>query len=301
MKPRAHVKINRIGEIHTTNEGHEVEIIDYFNANNLTIRFKDGDIINNVMYNTLTKGQVGKPKNRVGEVSIMTKGYTAEIVEYYSSSNCSIKFEDGTILNKIRYGEFKKGSIKNPYFPSVANIGYVGVGRYKIWVDKALTKNYVVWCTMINRVYNKKGLLKHKTYIGCAVDERWRNFQVFAQWFEQNYKSEYMQDWQLDKDILVRGNKIYSPETCCFVPREINSQFRAVIPKGVTKKDKMYYATISKWGSKNYLASFDNFKEASEFYIINRKRYIIELAEKYKKELSADCYNKLIKYGTDGE
>lgn len=77
---------------------------------------------------------------------------------------------------------------------------------------------YVVWADMFQRCYCKKHHLRRPTYIGCSVAQEWHLFSNFKKWMET-------QDWhgkQLDKDILVVGNKIYSPDTCVFVDAMTN-------------------------------------------------------------------------------
>lgn len=78
---------------------------------------------------------------------------------------------------------------------------------------------YKRWVDMLKRCYNSYDLTKNPTYMGCSVCYDWLTFSNFRKWMSS-------QDWegkQLDKDILVRGNKVYSPETCVFLPSEVNS------------------------------------------------------------------------------
>lgn len=78
---------------------------------------------------------------------------------------------------------------------------------------------YVRWANMLKRCYDTSCLTKYPTYIGCSVCEEWLTFSNFKAWMEE-------QDWQgkeLDKDLLVQGNKIYSPSTCVFVDSALNS------------------------------------------------------------------------------
>lgn len=89
------------------------------------------------------------------------------------------------------------------------------------------------WLRMVRRCYDDKFHESNTTYLDCDVCEEWLIFSNFASWF----KEHYVEGWQLDKDILVDGNRIYSPRTCCFVPIEINSIFTNRI-KYETKKAK---------------------------------------------------------------
>ena len=79
-------------------------------------------------------------------------------------------------------------------------------------------KFYKTWQSMIQRCYSKKFYIQRPTYIGCSVCEEWKYFSNFKQWMEQ-------QDWegkQLDKDLLIKDNKIYSPTACVFIDRKLN-------------------------------------------------------------------------------
>lgn len=77
---------------------------------------------------------------------------------------------------------------------------------------------YIRWKDMLSRCFSEKFHAKNPTYIGCTVCDEWLTFSNFRVWMEK-------QDWegkQLDKDLLVKGNKIYSPTTCVFVSKEVN-------------------------------------------------------------------------------
>lgn len=81
---------------------------------------------------------------------------------------------------------------------------------------------YARWHSMITRCYSEKFQYKNPSYIGCSVCDEWLTFSNFKRWMEQ-------QDWHgkdLDKDILVKGNRVYSPETCMFVDRKTNISVR---------------------------------------------------------------------------
>ena len=75
---------------------------------------------------------------------------------------------------------------------------------------------------MFVRCYDDKYQLRQPTYIGCSVSEDFCNFQNFAEWYS-HYKYECKYPLEIDKDLLYEGNKIYSPKTCCLLPKEINS------------------------------------------------------------------------------
>jgi len=103
---------------------------------------------------------------------------------------------------------------------TIFNIGYIGEGKYKKSINGIKTKSYITWVGMIQRCYSDVHQLKHNTYIGCTVCEECKNFQNFALWYKENYPSFEIENsrWELDKDLLVKENKIYSPNTCVFIP-----------------------------------------------------------------------------------
>jgi hypothetical protein len=132
------------------------------------------------------------------------------------------------------------------------------------------------------------------------MDNRWHNFQNFAQWYYKNYKP-YMQGWHLDKDFLVKGNKVYSPETCCLLPNEINCLM--LFPKNSTKlsvgvsrvKDK-FVARIEKNGKKYHLGSFNTHLEAAMAFASNKENYAKSIAERWEGKIDERIYHILIDY-----
>jgi hypothetical protein len=78
---------------------------------------------------------------------------------------------------------------------------------------------YRVWQSMLKRCYGPKYQAKRPTYIGCSVVPEWLSFMAFRAWM-------IMQDWQgreLDKDLLIQGNKVYGPQACVFISGGLNS------------------------------------------------------------------------------
>lgn len=210
---------NRTGEKYITNEGYEVEVIEYFSAINLTIKYEDGFILRGIQMSNLKAGQVKKPHTRLGEKYTNNTGLTVIIIDYIGYDDVSIQFEDGTVLKNRKYGDIVKGEFKNSNYPSIFGTAYIGVGVYG---SISHYKIYTTWKRILERCYNKKFQEKHPTYKDATVCEDWYNFQNFAEWMDENWKP-HMEGWHLDKDILLKGNKVYSPETCAFVPAKINS------------------------------------------------------------------------------
>lgn len=236
---------------------------------------------------------MGKLIDRTGEKYTTTEGYEVEIVEYFTHRNCTIQFEDGTRLYNRERKDVQKGNVKNPFHKSIHGVGYLGVGPYG-----SKTKTYQTWKGMMNRCYDAKELLKCPTYIGCSVTEHWHNFQNFAPWFEENYSKEYT----LDKDILLKGNKIYGSETCCFVPQEINKLFtkrqnkRGCLPIGVTALKNRYVAQIQASNKQIHIGCFSTPEEAFQAYKVAKEAHIKEMAEIWKDRIFPKVYEALYNY-----
>lgn len=156
---------------------------------------------------------------------------------------------------------------------------------------------YQAWKSMIERCYSEKYKKRQQSYANCKVCEEWKFFSNFKRWFSDP-KNGYIEGYQLDKDLLVLGNKIYSPETCCFLPREINSALQVSRIKdnnGIKKCKKGYAVHVSMYNKKYYIGNFKTEDEAIKEYKKAKRDYIIELADKYYtyRKITKKVYNAL--------
>ena len=137
---------------------------------------------------------------------------------------------------------------------------------------------YSRWTAMLERCYSAKLQERCPTYKGCFVVEEWLTFSKFRKWM-------IAQDWegnQLDKDLLIEGNKMYGPETCVFVCRELNSLLnernaaRGDLPLGVVKHKKKYMSQVNKNGKINYLGTFTSPEEAHQVWRNAKAQVILD-------------------------
>lgn len=163
---------------------------------------------------------------------------------------------------------------------------------------------YDRWADMLRRCYYPKALRENPTYKGCSVCKEWLIFSNFKRWFVENS----IEGYSIDKDILVKGNKVYSPETCCFVPQAIN-----VLILGKRRKSSPYPlgVTYHRWGNcirysaqiagaenHKHLGYFSTPEEAHLAYKEAKEQYVKELAIKYYKDkkISKKVYLALLEY-----
>ena len=99
--------------------------------------------------------------------------------------------------------------------------GFYEKGKYVATFEGKTSKEYSLWSDMLRRCYSVKYQKLHPTYIGCSVSENFKNFQWFAEWCNNQVGFGIM-GFQLDKDLIVSGNRVYSENTCVFVPRILN-------------------------------------------------------------------------------
>lgn len=159
-------------------------------------------------------GSVHKSKN-FGELTI---------VKYTGKYDVDVEFLETKCRIKTYSSNIRAGSVKDPMQPTVYGVGFIGVGNYTPTENNIHTKAYKQWGSMLERCYSERWHKKKPTYIGCTVDKYWHNFQNFAKWHEENYPNDGG-SYQLDKDIKVKGNKVYSERTCTLVTNEENAAF----------------------------------------------------------------------------
>ena len=250
-----------------------------------------------------------KKEERIGEQNVNKDGYLMKIIKYENYNDIIVEFQDEYKAKvHTQYSCFKYGVVSNPFHKTVFDIGYIGNtkvgdgnGNHK--------KSYKYWFSMMDRCYNEKYLKERQSYINCTVCEEWHCYANFEKWYDGNYYEIEDKRMCLDKDILVKGNKIYSPETCCFVPNEINVLFtknnknRGNYPIGVYYKKKLR-KYVSQCGEKIgkekktpiYLGAFNTPEEAFQAYKKHKEQYIKKVADKYKGQIKDNVYEALYKW-----
>ena len=241
--------------------------------------------------------------DRTGEEKTNNFGSTMVIKEYRGNKDIDVYFPKYNYVKEhVQYSQFINGKVKCPYEKKVCGIGYLGEGEYKVSENGKHTKHYMIWKCMLKRCYDPKCIQKNPTYTGCEVADEWHNFQLFSEWFDKNYYEIKGEVMNLDKDILCKGNKIYSADTCVFVPQNINKLFvksdkcRGGSPIGMTYKNKKYNAQCKVNGKEQYLGCYDTKEEAFQVYKNFKEKYIKEVAEEYKDKIPEKLYNAMITY-----
>jgi len=156
----------------------------------------------------MIKGAIHKTLN-CGELVICKFNSKSSVEVEFLLTGCKVNAHSGSI---------RLGSVKDPMKPFNFGVGFVGVGNHKTTVNGSRTRCYQVWRDMLERCYCPKSHKTRPTYKDCSVSDEWHNFQNFADWFQSNYK----EGLQIDKDIIIDGNRVYSKDTCLFVTPKKN-------------------------------------------------------------------------------
>ena len=242
--------------------------------------------------------------DRTGEIRQNHFGTPMKIISYRNCDDIDVEFQDEHhfIVKHATYNNFKLGGITNPYDITVYGVGYFGEGKYKSSYEKGVVyQGYKTWADMLKRCYRTKYKDMYPSYHKIAtVCDEWHCYQVFAEWYENN-KYNVEERLHLDKDILIPGNKIYSPETCILVPQRINLLFMNKsnsqgLPNGIRKMKSGYYSVHY---SHLKIGNYKTFEEAANAYCIAKENAIKDIADEYKNIIPTKLYDALNNYKVD--
>lgn len=235
---------------------------------------------------------------KLGETNTNKYGTEMKIVQYNSYSDIIVEFQD-KYKAKIHttYGNFIRHCVRNPYDKTVYGIGYLGEGKYKVYIDQDhLEPVYNVWRTLLGRVCTEKHREQFPAYSDCEVCEEWLCYQNFADWWNKNMYHVGTERMHIDKDILIKGNKIYSPNTCLIVPQRINMLFmhkpnKYGLPNGVKPTVNGKFEACY---NHKYLGVFSTVEEAENAHEVEKRRVIREIADEYKQVIPDKVYQALL-------
>lgn len=232
-----------------------------------------------------------------------------KIVKYNNAEDVVVEFQDDYKMRvETQYHNFKLGNVRNPYYPSIYGVGVTGK-KYPININCKPTREYSIWKSILRRSFGEKAKAVQPAYLDVVCCNEWLNFENFYEWLhgQDNFdKWRGEKRWAVDKDILVKGNKIYSPETCCLVPQNVNCLFlkrkasRGSLPIGVAKNGELYEASCSNpiTGKQERLGKFETPELAFHAYKLRREDIIMQVAQiEYNNgNIIKSCYDAMMKY-----
>jgi hypothetical protein len=247
--------------------------------------------------------------NRLNEEKHNYQGVLMKIIKYNNANDIIVEFKDKYNAKvHATYNNFLSGSVKNPYYPSVCGVGVIGI-KYPSRKNGKHLKEYQTWCDMLERCFDEKRKKIQYTYKDVICCDEWLNYENFYEWLHKQENFDKWlngEHWCLDKDILIKNNKVYSPETCCLVPNNVNVLFtkrninRGILPIGVTRYKNKYKAECSSPFEKynKYLGVYLTSEEAFDSYKEYKEDLIKQIAQEEfnKGNITKTCYDVMMSY-----
>lgn len=191
------------------------------------------------------------------------------------------------VINAVEYKQ--EGWNPWDYHRGLCGVGYSGM---KMNTEMRHSVSYYKWKNMVQRCYDKKIHKKYKPeYKDKSVCEEWLNYSNFRIWFDEHYVQCKNNQIDLDKDLLVQGNKVYSPETCVFLLHYQNTMFER------SAKDKIYEkedGTFVIGGGKK--KTYATLKEAEDIVCERNQNRIESVAEKCKGSIPMCAYEAMLNW-----
>ena len=218
----------------------------------------------------------------------LNNGGWAIATEYINSKRVRIVTDTG-YKTTVRADQINNGNVLDPFAKTTFGIGYFG--------ERFLTGNYTKkelsrWKKMFERCYSSIYLLDHPECEGLSIDPEWHNFSNFVDWSKENYVEGY----QLDRNILSFGNKVYGPKTCIYAPRKIayffngNAKSRGELSLGVSNRTDYKTNSFRASGTNK---SFKSEEEAKAEYWRVKRGKLDELIKEFPKfeVILIDCFD----------
>ena len=236
---------------------------------------------------------------RIGTVVKNITGYEMKCIGYRNSMDIDVLFlNNGYIVKNIQWNNFIRGKVK-----------YRNIDEDEYYKSITTTKEYYTWYQMIRRCLNEKIKEDKPTYKDVACCDEWLYFENFYDWLhsQENFKIWKDLKWSaIDKDIFIKGNKVYSPDTCCLVPVNVNNLFvkhdalRGDYPIGVSQIGEKYSAKCTNPFECRvvFIGMYDTINEAFEAYKEYKENIIKEIADiEYNKgTITRKCRDAMYAY-----
>ena len=161
---------------------------------------------------------------------------------------------------------------------------------------------------MLVRCYSDAYKKRQPTYEGCEVSENFKYYEYFYEWCHKQIGfggDGSGNPFHLDKDLLVKGNKVYSEDSCVFLPQEINKMLtRSTASRGEHligvywhKTNKAFKAQVSRSkGKQKNLGYFATEIEAFNTYKQAKEAFVKEQANEFKSQIDERAYEALMNY-----
>lgn len=243
---------------------------------------------------------------KVGDIYDTNSYGKCVVVECLPNSMVTVQFENTGNTEVVSAGNIRKGATKDRTARHVHGVGMLGKGNFLSRTKiGGITREYGVWSAMMDRCYGRTDKDTARVYGDCVVSDDWQNFQVFAEWC-QTQQELHHKGYALDKDILLKNNRVYGPYFCAFVPAHINSAVTLEKHTNTTGYPGVWVngsggftAEITTNGSVQSLGTFKSAVIAYTVYRAMKEAYVKTLATVYKDGISEKVFEALSNWSVE--
>lgn len=239
---------------------------------------------------------------KIGKIFETTNFGPLKIVGYEGAYNVTVEFiNTGTLVSDVQMAHINRGLVRDENLPILYGKCFLGTGKYKSKRNGKDAIEYSVWKQVLERCFNEVYKNKHPTYKECVLNDKWENFQNFAEWY-WTQKGAGIKGWHLDKDLLVKGNKEYGPHTCCLLPSEVNKALMLSVigdkttPVGTHQRPNGVFVVGLVGEQTKYVGCFSNDVSAFNAYKFAKESHLNMLAERYKDQVEVKVYKSLYEF-----
>ena len=287
-----------VGNIYKTNNCGDVELLEIIDGNYVNIRFLNTGYERRVHKSHLISGELKDISLTIeGSVGQKFETYSSgmiKILEYTNSNRILVEFENTGSQRWCSLTHILGKKLYDYYAPVVYGVGFTGQGDFSATKDN---RAYRQWHDMMRRCYSDE-VEKFPTYVGVTVCEEWYCFQNFAAWATKQDAFYYKKPvWQLDKDLLMPGCKIYSPDTCCYLPNKINSfMIKTNVNGSYNPKAKSWTFFGKNTEGKKISRTFKDKEEGLTWYKNTKQATMRRLAEEHKHLVPENVYLAMLNW-----
>ena len=248
----------------------------------------------------------------IGDTLKNNEGYNFTIENYIDARTVTIRWLDCGTTEICSSGNLVKGAVKYLNKPSVFGVGFIGYGKFvpgekRLQEGQERLNKYIHrhWRHVLERTIADRDI---KRYEDCSVCPEWYSLQNFAEWAADQKNSTKIEDngrlYHLDKDMVCKGNRVYCPEYCVFIPNEVNAFYTRreigntgfpgvnYIKPATSGAKEGYIARCVTGKEREYLGYYDTAEEAFYRYKVAKEKSARELASRWENKID----NRVIEY-----
>lgn len=300
-----------VGERFQNKMGKWFEVVEYISGKKIRVVFDESGFETVVEGKQIRLGNLEDVLTRYpqpGQRYEMNQNGILEIVEYRCAEEVVVRFLKTGFTTTCEFCQVRRGTVKDLMLPRVCGVGFIGCGPHSGYDQNHKVEwAYMKWQNMLERCYEPTTEQMRLCYEDVTVCTEWFNYQNFAEWakVQPGYGNR---EWAMEKDLLVKGNRYYAPDKCCFLPAELNNQMlktekmRGLYPIGVClhKSNGKFIAHCKQEGTTStHVGIYYTIQEAFDAYKEAKESRLKHLAKKWKDQIDPRAYNALMNYNVE--